>query len=327
VSGNGLPEEPSRLFDAVIVGGGPAGLSAALILGRCLHQVLLCDAGKPRNAPSRMLSGFLSRDGVNPAEFLAIARQQVAQYTSVEQRKATVVDAEKQGDRFIVTLEDRTQVQARLVLLATGVVDELPEIEGFAEFYGKTVHSCPYCDAWEHRGQPLAIYGRSPEAAALALELRTWSDDVILCSDGQARFGSRDREQLERMEVRMIETAVARLEGTDEALRGIRFVDGTLLPRSAVFFSPGQFQQSPLAQKLGCELCGETGCVKSDSTCATRVEGLYVAGNSSEGIQLAIVAAAEGASAAIAMNEALGQKRLEELEARAGQIPKPCRAN
>jgi thioredoxin reductase len=304
----------SEILDVVIVGGGPAGLSAALVLGRCLRKVLVCDAGNPRNAPARIFNGYLSRDGSTPAEFLQICRDQLRRYETVELRNVKVVNAERSDRRFTVVLETGERIDSRMLLLATGLVDELPQIEGFKQFYGKTAHSCPYCDGWEHRGQPVAVAGGTQDAADLAIELLLWSKDVVLCANGPMECDTKARRQMDCSGIRVIETPIARLSGKGDALEGVRFTDGSFLPRSVLFFSPGQHQRSPLAEQLGCEFCEEDGCVQCDEKAATCIPGLYAAGNASRGVQLVIAAAAEGTLAAVAMNNALVEADAESGE-------------
>ncbi len=294
------------ILDAVIVGGGPAGLSAALVLGRCLRRVLVCDAGLPRNAPARIFNGFLSRDGSTPAEFLEICRKQLRRYETVELRKVKVEDVERGDRRFTVVLETGERIVTRLILLASGLVDELPQIEGLKQFYGKTAHSCPYCDGWESRGEPMAVAGGNQCAVDLAIELLLWSKDVVLCTNGSLTCDEKSRAQLQRAAVRIIDTPIARLEGEGEELRGIRFTDRSFLPRKVLFFSPEQHQRSPLAERLGCGFCpDDVCCIESGDDTATCVPGVYAAGNASKGVQLVIAAAAEGTLAAVAMNNAL----------------------
>jgi thioredoxin reductase len=298
----------TKTYDAIIVGGGPAGLSAALVLGRCLRKVLVCDVGNPRNAPARIFNGYLSRDGSTPGEFLQISRDQLRRYDTVELRKAKVESAVRGDEGFAVTLDTAERIASRLLLIATGLVDELPDLENLKQFYGKTAHSCPYCDGWEHRGEPIVVAGGSQDAADLAIEMLLWSKDVVLCTNGPLECDAKARQHMKRCGVRVIETLIARLEGEGDALHGVRFSDGSFLPRKALFFSPGQHQRSSLAEQLGCKFCEEDGCIHCDENAATCIPGLYAAGNASRGVQLVIAAAAEGTLAAVAMNNLLVEK-------------------
>src|SRR5512147_1377183 len=187
------------MLDVVIVGAGPAGLSAALILGRCRRKVLVCDNGKPRNSVSKRVRGFLTRDGMPPAELRRVGREQLALYDSVEIRDVTVIDVQCRDYGFDVELEDGTRIHARKLLLATGVIDDLPPIEGAEAFYGHGVHHCPYCDGWEARDRRLAAYRRG--AAGMALELTVWSRDIVLCTDGPAELTEQQRAQLARAKI------------------------------------------------------------------------------------------------------------------------------
>src|SRR6476619_1470370 len=233
------PSRPSdeEIRDAIIVGGGPAGLSAALVLGRCLRRVLVCDAGHPRNEPARIFNGFLSRDGSTPAEFLQICRDQLRRYETIEFRKVKVVDIERGDCRFTAILETGERVAGRMLLLATGLVDELPQIENFRQFYGSTVHNCPYCDGWECRSQPIAVMGGDQDSVDLAIELLLWSKDLVLCTNGPLTCDRKTVETIKRLDIRIIETPIALLEGAGDTLEGIRFTDGSFLPRSALFLT------------------------------------------------------------------------------------------
>src|SRR5437762_10943454 len=184
------------LFDVVVVGGGPAGISAALMLGRCRRRVLLCDLGQPRNRRSRALHGYLTRDGIAPVEFLKLGRRELAQY-AVEWRSIGVTTVCRSDDRFRVTLSDGRDEDARFLLLATGVIDDLPLVPGLEECYGRSVFHCPYCDGWEWSDRRFAAMGQPLEASKLALALTNWSRDVLLCTHGRA-VGRREREHLER---------------------------------------------------------------------------------------------------------------------------------
>lgn len=293
------------MWDVIIVGGGPAGLSAALVLGRCRRKVLLCDAGKPRNAKSAAMHGFLSRDGIAPAEFLGICREQLGQYPGVELHWGEVTSAEKIDGLFHVVVEDEFTAQADKLLLATGIEDVLPEIPGFQQFYGKTIHHCPYCDGWEHRDQSLGVFGGGPREAELAIELINWSKDLVVFSNGPAP--AKVKEQLAMHRILLEEAPVGGCEGQGERLRGVRLLDGRFLERQALFFYPQQRQRSELAKGLGCRFTTDETIECSEGT-QTSVPGLYVAGNASRGLQLAIIAAAEGTHAAFSINEALASE-------------------
>jgi thioredoxin reductase len=214
------------MFDVVIVGAGPAGLSAALILGRCRRRVLICDTGKHRNASSKSMHGFLTQDGIAPAEFLRLGYEQLRPYETLEFRHIEVIDAVRDASSFRITLVDGTCITSRKLLLATGVVDELPNIEGISALYGRSIFHCPYCDGWEVRDAPLAVYGKAERGSALALELTLWSKDLVLCTDGLAELAEKDLERLTRNGIGVREERIARLEGNDGRLERIIFTNG-----------------------------------------------------------------------------------------------------
>jgi thioredoxin reductase len=298
------------VFDVIIVGAGPAGLSAALVLGRCRRRVLICDAGHPRNAMSRGLHGFLTRDGIEPAEFLRIGREQLRQYETVELRETEVIDARRVAENFELTLATGERVASRKLLLATGVVDDLPEIEGLADFYGTGVFHCPYCDGWEMRDQPLAVYGRGENGAGLALELTLWSRNLVLCTDGPSQLSEVELERLAQHKIPVREDRIASLQGTGGVLERIVFTSGETIELRGMFFSTGQRQGSDLPKKLGCEFTDQ-GCVNTGEYEITNVPGVYVAGDASRFVQFVIVAASEGAQAAVAINKELMQEDLD----------------
>jgi thioredoxin reductase len=301
--------------DVIIVGGGPAGLSAALVLGRCRRQVLLFDSGKPRNYAARAMHGFISQDGTSPEEFRRLAREQLGKYPCVELRDGEVVDAQRGDEQFTVTLKDGSTHAARILLLATGLIDDVPDVNGMQRFYGSGVHVCPYCDGWEHKDQTIVVYGQGQAGADLALELLAWSSDVTWCTDGdQEEPAAACRGKLRHYNVRTMRTKIAQLEGQGDRLCGVRFIDGEFLPCDALFFASTQRQQSDLAEKLGCQICKDTVAVEHEETEATGVPGLYVAGNTSRGLQLVIMAAADGTMAAFKINQDLLETDLERHE-------------
>jgi thioredoxin reductase len=294
------------VFDVVVIGGGPAGLSAALVLGRCRRRILVCDAGRPRNADALQIHGYLSRDGCAPLELLRIGREELRPY-GVELRQVTVTDVVVAGEGFDVHLETGERVATRKVLIAAGVRDHLPEIDGLAECYGISVHHCPYCDGWEERDRAIAVLGHGQGGAGLALSLKTWTDRVVVCSNGRARMTPKQRAQLAEHAIPINEQRIARVEHENGHVRRLAMRDGTQVPCETIFFSSGQSLQCNFPSKLGCEFTRK-GTVKTDHLGQTRVPGVYVVGDASRDVQFVIVAAAEGAKAGVAINKALQER-------------------
>jgi thioredoxin reductase len=271
----------------------------------------VCDPGRPRNAASRALHGYLTRDGIPPASFLTLAREELRRYDTVAFREVEVTSAAcVSGTGFDVMLGSGERLRSRKLLLATGVVDNLPAIDGFRELYGSSVFHCPYCDGWEIRDTPVAIYGRGQRGLGLSLELTAWSRDLVLCTDGPAELDESDRGRLARNGIVVREERVQRLEGTDGVLQSVVFEGGARLPRRALFFTTGQYQRSDLSVQLGCEF-NEKGTVRTGKYETTHLPGLYVAGDASRAVQWVVVAAAEGAEAAFAINGALTEEDLQ----------------
>lgn len=297
------------MLDVVIVGAGPAGLSAALILGRCRRHVLVCDNNQPRNGRARAIHGYLTRDGIPPLELRHIGLDQLRPYDSVQVREVEVTDAERVDNHFDVTLATGEHIASFALLLATGMRDDLPAVSGAEEFYGSGIHHCPYCDGWENRDQPTTIYGRGEQGVGLALELTAWTRDIVLCTDGAAGLDTHQLRRLERAGIGLREERIRRFSGTNGQLDCIHFTDGPPLPRRVLFFGTGVVQHSHLPARLGCEFTHD-GAVKTGEHESTCVPGLYVAGDASRRAHLAIIAAAEGAAAAFDINTALIKRDL-----------------
>lgn len=283
-------------FDVVIVGGGAAGLNAALVLLRARRSVAVVDAGAPRNAPAAHMHGFLSRDGMPPAALVAAGRDEIAGYggTLID---GTVAEIDP---GFRVRLADGASLGARSIVISTGLTDEIPDIPWVRERWGRDVLHCPYCHGYEVRDQPLGILGGSPEAVAHALLIRQWSADVMLFPD----TGTPTAQQTELLEARGVAVApghVARLVIEDDRLRGVQLRDGALIPRSAVFVRPVLVPNSGLLTSLRCET-DEQGWVRHDAGGRTSTPRVYVAGNAADPRAQVITAAGQGSAAAIALN-------------------------
>jgi thioredoxin reductase len=304
-------------YDVVVVGAGTAGLSAALVLGRSRRRVLVLDGGEPRNAPAAASHGFFTRDGVHPGELLRIGREQLEPYPGVEYRAERATAVGGSDGSFEVILEDGSAVEARKVVIATGVFDELPDKPGFKELWGRGVYGCPYCHGWEVRDRPLAVLASGEGALQRAALIRNWSRDLVVLTDGPSELGEKGWDRLRALNVRLGEEPIARLEGDPGVAEGgglkrVVFEGGSYLEREGLFYVPPQRQRSDLAETLGCRVVevGPARVVENDPTTKeTTVPGVYVVGDAgSAPAQSVVLAAASGASAAYFMNHALAME-------------------
>lgn len=301
--------EVNTTYDVVVVGGGAAGLSAALILGRSRRRTLVLDGQTPRNAPAAHAQGVFTRDGTSPLELLRLAREQLEPY-GVEVVNQTAIQARKEGTGFLLTLNDQTTVKAHKILLATGVKDLLPAVPGFRELWGKALHHCPYCHGWEVRDQALAVYGKGAEGYFKAKLLHNWSQNLILCTDGPAGLDPQQRDHLQHLQIEVIEKPISHLVDAGGHLQGIQFTDESFLHREAIFVSPGQEQHSTLPSQLGCQMDDSGIRVWVDAQGQTSVPGVYAAGDMMTQSQQVMVAAASGVQAAAMLNHAFVEQGL-----------------
>ena len=305
-----------EIHDVIVVGGGPAGLSAALVLGRARRSVVVVDDGRYRNEDSRGLHGYLTRDGVLPEELRRLGRGELRRYgVRVLGARATDASPDGQGG-FRVRTSGGHRLRGRKVLLATGVRDRIPSIPGIDSLYGVSVHHCPFCDGWEWRDRRLAVYGRGEGGAGLAHSLLTWSRDVVLLTDGPAHMSAATHESLLRRGVSVATGRVVRLEGRNGRLRRVHLRTGEAIPRDALFLATGNEARVELAKMLRCRF-KPGGSIWTDRRECASVPGVFIAGDASHDVQFAIVAAAEGARAAVAIHrELVAEERAIAMPAR-----------
>jgi thioredoxin reductase len=283
-------------YDVVVVGAGAAGLNAALLLGRARRKVVVIDAGEPRNAPAAHMHGFLSRDGLAPATLLELGRTEVARYgVRFIQGRVEQID-----HGYYVRMVGGPVLKARRVLVATGLRDELPDIPGVRERWGKDLLHCPYCHAYEVRDQSLAVLGTHPGAVHQALLLRAWSDDVVFFAH-TLELTAQERERLEARGLRIVEGEVKHLVIDGDRLRGIELTDGRAVPRAAAFLFPRMVPRDALLTHLGCAR-DDNGWVAVDRTGRTSIAGVWAAGNVIDPRAQVITAAGMGSAAAFAIN-------------------------
>ncbi|MFJ6087013.1 NAD(P)/FAD-dependent oxidoreductase [Streptomyces sp. NPDC092369] len=301
-------------YEVVIVGGGAAGLSAGLVLGRARRHTLVVDAGEPRNAPAAHMQGYLTRDGMSPAEFLATGREEIARY-GVELVRDRAVDATRDGD-FTITLAGGRTVRARALVIATGLKDELPNIPGLAERYGRDVLHCPYCHGWEVRDQAFGVLATTPMSVHQALMVSQWSKDVTLFlhTIAESELTDHDLRRLAAAGVKVVPGEVAGLVVTDDRLNGVRLADGTVHDRSVLFTAPRAIPQTELPARLGADMqetpFGTYPVI--DERGLTSVPGLWTAGNASGFAEQVINAASRGYRAGAAIN---GELLMADLDA------------
>jgi len=293
-------------YDVVVVGGGAAGLSAALVLGRARRRVAVVDAGTPRNAPASHMHGFLSRDGMPPAELLVAGRAEAAAY-GVEFISGHVVSIEP---GFAVSLENGETLAARRLLIATGATDELPPIPGLQDRWGRDFLHCPYCHGWEVRDRPLGVLGTGPGSVEHTQLIRQWSDDLIFFAHTY-ELTDTEREQLQARGIRIVDGEVRGIVVEEDRLRGVVLGDGRTVERAALFIRPViRARPDGLLERLGCEV-DDLGFARVDSEGRTSLAGVWAAGNAANPRAQVITAAGDGSAAAISINAELVREDIE----------------
>jgi thioredoxin reductase len=300
---HGGPRRRVSELDAVVVGGGPAGLSAALVLGRARRRVLVLDTGRPANIASSAIGGLLGQSGVAPVELRRAGREQLAELPTVEVRDVAVVDAIAGRERLGVRLSDGNELRTRALVLAHGLSYEPPALPGIEPLWGRSVFHCPFCDGWEVRDRALAVHGNGPDVVRTALVVSGWSSDVVLLTDGPARLGDAGQASLAAAGVRVREEPIRRLAGHDGRLDWIEFVSGPVERRDALFVRTRRGQPNGLAAALGCELTAG-GTIVTDGDGRTTLAGVYAAGDAATD-RLRSVAAAIGTGSRAALAVAL----------------------
>jgi thioredoxin reductase len=312
-----VTEGSTKKYDVAIVGGGPAGLSAAIWLGRYLHGVVLVDSGDPRNWETRGINGFLGHPGIRPAELRGLGREEA------RSSGATLVDAlcdhvaRIDDDTFHLVLVDGSVLAARRLLLAIGLKDVWPDVPGLEHVYGANAHVCPDCDGHECVEKKVVVIGRGRKAVGLALNLTTWTSDIIICTNGQPPELDLPEycEKLDALNIPVIESPITHVEHSGSRVHSLAFADGLSLDTDKIFFAIGQYPADDLGAQLGCKR-DSGGHIIVDDVYHTSVRNCFAAGDIVPGPQLAVAAAGDGAIAALAIHKSLvpDARKLEKLE-------------
>lgn len=303
------------IYDVAVIGGGPAGLSAALVLGRSRRSVAVIDEGRPRNRVTRGSHGFLTRDGISPAEFRAIAVEQMKAYPSVRFWQDRAAAVEGTDGRFRIATAQGRSFRSKKLLFATGMQDLPLEIAGLKDVYGRSAFVCPYCDGWELRDKPLAVIARGAQAYHFARVLAGWTNRYAICTNGPDEWTREQRSELIRRRIPVFGSPIRRIRSADGQVRGIELLDGSIVSCEGIFFTPRLTAGSDLPYRLGCRVA-ETGKVLVDELGRTGVPGVYSAGDAASERHQVVMAAASGSMAAVGINNEL----LDEAW-RAGPVP------
>lgn len=296
-------------YDVLIVGGGPAGLSAALNLARMQRSVILCDDARPRNAPSSHLNSFPTRDGIHPQEWRRLAKADIEKYGTTEFFNGSVGSIQKQENAFAAILSDGKSVSVRKVILAEGIQDRFPDIPGIKELWGKSVFHCPFCHGYEVRGKKLALLSDATFAPHMLPMIRGLSKDLVLLTNGLENLDAEFINKLEKNQVPWVSQKITRLESESENLKLVHFADGRKLALDGIFMTPIlPFQiKSSLGASLGCEWT-EMGFYKVGMKYETTVPGVFAAGDASTMMHSVLMASSAGSMAgAAAVHEILAE--------------------
>ncbi len=291
-------------YDCVIIGGGPAGLNAALVLGRARKSVVIIDEGRPRNQVTRETHGYLTRDGISPSEFRRIAKEQISVYPSVYFVADTAVSITGTDGHFQITTAQGTIYRSKKVLFAVGKKDVPLDISGLADVYGKSAFVCPYCDGWELRDQPLVLIVKGAKALHLAKMISGWTDRFTICTNGPDEMTLAEKEELDQHNVPVYDSPIRSIASNDGMVQQVELEDGTIIPCTGIFFVPKLVNGSELPQAIGCQMT-EAGTVVIDHFGKTNVPGIYGAGDAATEQYQAITAASLGALAGVGINNEL----------------------
>ncbi|MFD7522087.1 NAD(P)/FAD-dependent oxidoreductase [Paenibacillus chitinolyticus] len=299
--------------DVAIIGGGPAGLSAGLMLGRARKQTIVIDEGRPRNEVTREAHGFLTRDGISPSEFRRIAQEQLRVYPSVSLAEDTVVSISGEDGSFLLETAAGMKIASKKLLFAAGMKDRKLEIPGLAEVYGRSAFVCPYCDGWELRDEPLVVISRGAALMHFAPLLSGWTKRFVVCTNGPDELSEAERDELRDHGIPLFDTPIRAILSSEGMVNHVTLEDGIEIPCTGIFFKSELVPGTELPQSLGCR-ASDTGMIEVDAFGKSSVPGVYAAGDVSSLMHQSIAAAASGAAAGAAINGELNQEAWRKMQ-------------
>ncbi|HEY4429473.1 MAG TPA: NAD(P)/FAD-dependent oxidoreductase [Paenibacillus sp.] len=294
-------------YDCAIIGGGPAGLNAALVLGRARKNVVVIDEGRARNRVTRETHGFLTRDSISPSEFRRIAKEQISAYPSVTFAEDTAISITGSDGDFQITTAQGQIYQSKKLLFAIGMKDLPLDIKGLSDVYGKSAFICPYCDGWELREQPLVLIVKGADALHMAKVISGWTNNITICTNGPDDLTDAQREELQQHNIPVYDSPIQSIESDNGMVQEVDLKDGTNIVCTGIFFRPKLMTGSDLPQAIGCEIT-EAGTVIVDNLGKTNVPGVFSAGDAATHLHQAIIAASMGSLAGVGINNELNEE-------------------
>ncbi|KAB3537529.1 pyridine nucleotide-disulfide oxidoreductase [Bacillus safensis] len=298
------------LLDCAIIGGGPAGLSAALVVGRGRKQVIVFDDELPRNRVTQESHGFITNDGMTPFEIRRAGEADLQKYPNIKIKRSRIVDIQKKEERFTLLTHEGDTFKAKKIILATGLQDILPEIEGIHDVYGKTLFSCPFCDGWELKDKALALIAENQRALHMAKLLSNWTKDLIVFTNGHV-LAEEDKVLLTAHSIQVIDVPIVSIDQDNGQLRSLQLANGETVKREGGFVASEFKQSAPFAEKLGCQMTKNTG-IETDILGRTTVSGVFACGDNLGGPAQLVLAAAAGSQAGMGVIHELVQEEFQE---------------
>ncbi|GMG77700.1 NAD(P)/FAD-dependent oxidoreductase [Bacillus safensis] len=298
------------LLDCAIIGGGPAGLSAALVVGRGRKQVIVFDDELPRNRVTQESHGFITNDGMTPFEIRRAGEADLQKYPNIKIKRSRIVDIQKKEERFTLLTHEGDRFEAKKIILATGLQDILPEIEGIHDVYGKTLFSCPFCDGWELKDKALALIAENQRALHMAKLLSNWTKDLIVFTNGHV-LAEEDKVLLRAHSIQVIDVPIVSIDHDNGQLRSLQLANGETVKREGGFVASEFKQSAPFAEKLGCQMTKNAG-IETDILGRTTVSGIFACGDNLGGPAQLVLAAAAGSQAGMGVIHELVQEEFQE---------------